>query len=124
MEVFRDSRFEIRSKSEGGCIDVQLSLATSSGSVRAEEERNRLATAASLRPLLEPRAVAIVGASRDLSSIGRRVLDAVMAAGFNGPVYAVNPNSTEIAGLRSYGSVATFRRESIWPWLPSPRRSS
>jgi acetate---CoA ligase (ADP-forming) len=81
IEVFRDSGFEIRSKPEGGCVDVQLSLAASSGCVRAEEERNRLATAASLRPLLEPRAVAIIGASREASSIGRRVLDALMAAG-------------------------------------------
>ena len=104
IEVFRDSGFEIRSKSESGCVDVQLSLAASSGSVRAEEERNRLATAASLRPLLEPRAVAIVGASREASSIGRRVLDALMSAGYKGQVYPVNPRAMEIAGLKAYES--------------------
>ena len=32
--------------------------------------------------MLEPRAVAVVGASRDPASIGRRILDALVAAGF------------------------------------------
>ena len=104
LEVFRDSGFEIRSKSVSGSVDVQLSLDPSVTSVSAEEQRSRLATAASLGPLLEPRAVAVVGASRDRRSLGRRVLDAVMAAGFTGPVYAVNPQATEIAGLTAYHS--------------------
>ena len=104
LEVFRDSGFEIRSKSSGGSVDVRLSLAPSAATVSAEERRDRLATAASLRPLLEPRAVAVVGASRDPSGIGRRVLDAVLAAGFNGNVFAVNPKAAEVAGLSAYAS--------------------
>ncbi len=103
LEVFRDSGFEIRSKSSGGSVDVQLSIVPSAATVSAEERRQRLATAASLRPLLEPRAVAVVGASRDPSSIGRRVLDAVLA-GFTGKVYAVNPRAAEVAGLSAYAS--------------------
>ena len=77
LEVFRDSGFEIRSKSAEGCIDVQLLLEASAAGVEAEEERNRLATAASIHPLLAPRAVAVIGASRNPSNIGRRVLDAI-----------------------------------------------
>ena len=41
--------------------------------------------AASLRPLFRPRAVAVVGASRDPARIGRRVLDALLPADFDGP---------------------------------------
>src|SRR6185369_17223597 len=47
LEVFRDSGFEIRSKSSAGCVDVQLALAASAAGVAAEEERNRAATVAS-----------------------------------------------------------------------------
>ena len=54
LDVFRDSGFEIRSKTGDGCVDVALSLTASAASVAAAEERDRLATAASLRPLLEP----------------------------------------------------------------------
>jgi acetate---CoA ligase (ADP-forming) len=104
LEVFRDSGFEIRSKSAGGAVDVQLSLTPSAATVAAEERRHQLATAASLRPLLRPGAVAVVGASRDTASIGRRVLDAVLAAGFSGRVYAVNRRASEVAGLPTFPS--------------------
>ena len=65
LEVFRDSGFEIRSKSSGGAVELQLSLTPSAEGVRAAEERDRAATAASLRPMLAPAAVAVIGASRD-----------------------------------------------------------
>ncbi len=104
LEVFRDSGFEIRSKSEGGCVDVTLSLLPSATGSERDDERRRIATVASLRPLLEPRAVAVVGASRRPASIGRRVLNAIVAAGFNGAIYPVNAEADEIAGLKTYAS--------------------
>jgi acetate---CoA ligase (ADP-forming) len=104
LEVFRDSGFEIRSKSEAGCVELQLSLAPSAEGVRRAEERDRVATVASLRPMLVPRAVAVVGASRDVTAIGRRVFDALRAAQFNGPVYPVNAHAAEIDGVPCYSS--------------------
>ena len=105
LDVFRDSGFELRSKSAAGCLEVVLTLTPSVDGVRSAEARHRRATAASLRPMLEPRAVAVVGASRDPASLGRRIFDALVAAGFSGPVYPVNPAAGEVAGLRAYRSV-------------------
>src|SRR6185369_12379845 len=105
VEVFRDSGFEVRSKSAPGVIDVTLTLTASAEGVVSAEARRRRATAASLRPMLEPRAVAIIGATRTPDSIGRRILDALAAAGFTGPIYPVNPAATEIAGRQAYASV-------------------
>ena len=105
IEVFRDSGFEVRSKSAAGVIEVTLTLTPSAEGVVSAEARRRRATAASLRPMLEPRAVAIIGASRDPGSIGRRVLEAMIGARFGGPVYPINPAATELAGLRAYPSV-------------------
>jgi acetyl coenzyme A synthetase (ADP forming)-like protein len=104
LEVFRDSGFEIRSKSSAGSVELQLTLAPSAEGVRVAEERDRAATAASLGPMLNPAAVAVVGASRDPLSIGRRVLDALRAAGFKGPIYPVNPGASELDGIRCYPS--------------------
>ena len=104
LEVFRDSGFEIRSKTDGGCVDVTLSLTPSATGSERDDERRRTATVASLHPLLEPQAVAVIGASRRATSIGRRVLNAVVAAGFNGAIYPVNPQAGEIAGLKAYAS--------------------
>ena len=104
LEVFRDSGFEIRSKLAGSAVDVEFTLASSVASVAAGEKRQRIATAASLRPLFEPQAVAVIGASRNPSNIGRRVLDSLIAAGYRGHVYPVNPHASEIAGLNAFGS--------------------
>jgi acetyl coenzyme A synthetase (ADP forming)-like protein len=61
-----------------------------------------------LRALFAPRAVAVIGVSRDKAGFGRRVFDNLLAGGFRGPVYAVNPHAPEIAGIaghRAYRSI-------------------
>jgi len=104
LEVFRDSGFEVRSKSGSGVVDVRLSVNASPGGLVAIDERDRLGTVASLKPILEPQSVAIVGASRDGSHIGRRVLEALTSGGFRGAVFPVNPHLDELDGRRCYRS--------------------
>ena len=103
-EVFRDSGFEIRSRSAEGTVDVQLSLTPTAEGVATAERRRRLATAASLRPMLIPRAVAVIGASREPGKMGGRILQALTVGGFLGPVYPVNPSAAEIAGRPAFRS--------------------
>lgn len=55
-----------------------------------------------LARLLAPRSVAVIGASRDTGSIGRRVYEAIVAAGFAGPVHVVNRHGGDIAGRPVY----------------------
>jgi len=110
LDVFRESGFEIRSVSERGCVNVQLALDATDRSVVAAERRDALAAATSLRPLLEPASVAVIGASRDPSSIGRRLLRALVSGGFRGPVYPVNPHAEQLEGLACLSSVASLPR--------------
>jgi len=105
LEVFQESGFEIRSKTERGCATVLLSLNPTSESIAAAERRHALATVVSMRPLMTPRTVAVIGASRDPASIGHRVLRAIVDATFAGAVYPINPHAAEIAGLTCYPSI-------------------
>jgi acetyl coenzyme A synthetase (ADP forming)-like protein len=73
--------------------------------VTLPEMRDRAAATVSLRPFFRPRSVAVVGASRDPSSIGGRLLDALVANRFQGPVYPVNPKAPAIGGIRAYPTV-------------------
>ncbi|MBI2716555.1 MAG: acetate--CoA ligase family protein [Rhizobiales bacterium] len=59
-----------------------------------------------LSHLFEPRGVAIVGASADLTRIGGQPVRALNRFGFRGAVYPVNPKYQAIDGLRCYASVA------------------
>jgi len=58
-----------------------------------------------LQTLFSPRSVALVGIPRSFK-IGTLFLMALKDQGFAGPIYPVNPNATEIDGLRSYPRVA------------------
>src|SRR5690606_9702903 len=74
------------------------------------EERDLQATVASLDAFFHPQSVAVVGASRDPASIGQRVLKNLIASGFNGPVFPVNPKADVVASIPAYPSVREIPR--------------
>lgn len=55
-----------------------------------------------LRPLLNPRSVAIVGASAREGSFGNYTVSELLVGGFKGVCYPINPNYQEILGQRCY----------------------
>jgi len=105
-EVFRESGYAVRETFEGDDMEVELSVIPTETSVTRSEVRDRIATTASLRPLFQPRAVAVLGASRDPARIGNRLVQALVTNRFQGPIYPVNPKATEVAGLQAYPSVS------------------
>ncbi len=62
-------------------------------------------TAPDLSRLLDPRGVAVIGASTDLSRIGGQPIRLLTEYGYRGKVYPVNPKYTEVKGLRCYPDV-------------------
>jgi acetyl coenzyme A synthetase (ADP forming)-like protein len=105
IEVFRHSGFELREQREDGSIEVDFGVQPSAASVEQVELRDQVFTAASLRPFFRPNAVAVIGASREPSSIGYRVLEALVMNRFQGPVYPVNPKAPVLSSIRAYPSV-------------------
>jgi acetyl coenzyme A synthetase (ADP forming)-like protein len=105
LDVFRRSGFSVAEKPDGEVVEVDLSVIPSAASVEQLELRDRVATAASLRPFFAPKAVAVVGASRDPSSIGFRILEGLVHNRFQGPVYPINPKASVIGCIRAYPSV-------------------
>jgi len=58
-----------------------------------------------LRGFFAPKSVALVGASGDRSRFGGKVLDRLLHFGSTGEVFAVNPSSREVQGVRCYPSL-------------------
>lgn len=105
LDVFRTSGFTLSSRFESGYVEIDLSVVPTEASVARAELRDRVATNASLRPFFQPSSVAIVGASRSSANIGHRILNAIVAAGFKGSVYPVNPNADALLKLKCYPAV-------------------
>jgi predicted CoA-binding protein/GNAT superfamily N-acetyltransferase len=90
---------------EEGVMEVRVPTTPDEAALAAVSARDRTAEHWSLRPLMAPTSVAVVGAGRRPGGIGHEVLRALLAGGYTGPVYPVNPHATEIAGRTAYPSV-------------------
>src|SRR5262245_9841849 len=62
----------------------------------------------SFERLFHPRAIAIIGASSDLTRIGGHPIKALQNAGYRGSIFLVNPKYTEIHGLKCYPDAAAI----------------
>jgi acyl-CoA synthetase (NDP forming) len=74
-----------------------------------------------LRPLLSPRSVAIVGASSSPDKAGYALMHNLVAAGFHGKIYPINPRADEILGRTAYGSVAAVAEPIDLAFIVLPR---
>jgi acetyl coenzyme A synthetase (ADP forming)-like protein len=62
----------------------------------------------SIEPLLRPRSIAVIGASRRRDAIGGAILHNLLEMGFQGPVYPVNPTADHIQSVAAYPDVASI----------------
>jgi acetyl coenzyme A synthetase (ADP forming)-like protein len=56
--------------------------------------------------LLAPGAIAVIGASTRAETLGGKVLQNLLAGGFHGPVYPVNPRATSVQSVRAYRTIS------------------
>jgi acyl-CoA synthetase (NDP forming) len=56
-------------------------------------------------PIFYPKSIAVVGVSQNMFKVGSVWCKALIDAGFNGPIYPVNPRGGEFLGLKVYASI-------------------
>jgi acyl-CoA synthetase (NDP forming)/GNAT superfamily N-acetyltransferase len=106
INVFRDSGFEVHQAMEGGSIHVEFPVGGLASLRERVELRDRIAAANSMLPLLQPRIVAVVGASRDHAAMGSQIFRSILLGNFGGTVYPVNHQIASIHGVHAYPSVS------------------
>ena len=75
-----------------------------------------------LRAALVPRSVALVGASRRSGALGTYVLDNLVAGGFKGEIYPVNPKYKELAGRRCHARLTDLPQTPDLVVVATPAR--
>ena len=104
LRVFADAGLPAKRRISDGVVELTFPLPVGQDEHRlghyleAVASRESRADVASLRPLLQPRSVAVVGASRRRATVGRAILHNIVTGGFTGPVYAVNPHAPAMEG--------------------------
>jgi acyl-CoA synthetase (NDP forming)/GNAT superfamily N-acetyltransferase len=111
LKVFTDVGLPVQRHYEDGVWELTFPLPSEDGGtaldsyLNAVAERERRADTASLRHILAPESVVVIGASRRPGTVGRAILDNIRAGGYSGRVYAVNPRARQIGGEHCLASV-------------------
>ena len=111
LRVFADVGLPAKRRIAGDTVELTFPLPGGDDTYRLGDylesvaSRESRADVASLRPLLQPRSVAVVGASRRRGTVGRAILHNIVTGGFTGPVYAVSPHAQTMEGVPCVASV-------------------
>ena len=104
--AFRNCGFGVDVTFEDGVEKLVVRLAETPLHDEKSARRAEIAAAASMTRVLAPRSVAVVGASREPGKIGAHVLHNLIATGFRGEVFPINPSAGEIEGKKAYARVS------------------
>ncbi|MFC1944386.1 acetate--CoA ligase family protein [Chloroflexota bacterium] len=77
--------------------------------------------ATQMKLFMEPRSVAAVGVTRSTGGYSFNILENLMVYGFEGKLYAVNPNAEKIMGATSYPSVKELPEDVDLAVIATPR---
>lgn len=90
IKVFTDAGYTQRRSFEDGVVRLEFGLEPTERSLAVQRAREQRAEARSVRRLLAPGSVAVIGVGRAPGGVGRAVLGNLRAAGFQGALHAVN----------------------------------
>ncbi len=105
VNVFRASGFPVSIRATPGSLEVEFPISLTEEAVDRFERRDTASAVAAMRTFLSPASVAVVGASRDSTSIGGQLFRNLLMSEFHGAVYPVNPKATVVQGVPAYASI-------------------
>jgi len=111
LQMLRESGFPIHTRSEPGEVHAEFPTELTPESLTQFEDRERIAAIAAMQHLLAPKSVAVIGASHNRGSIGAELFHNIIAVGFRGALFPVNPTASAIEGIPAYASVKDIKED-------------
>ena len=106
LSVFAGAGFDVQRKTEFGEVHLSLDLRPTARLEERVADRTHVASVASLRSLLAPRSVAVVGASARADSVGGAIFRGIVQGGFTGVAVPVHPDGGVVVASRAVRSLA------------------
>ncbi|HWI72438.1 MAG TPA: GNAT family N-acetyltransferase [Baekduia sp.] len=106
LHVFGNAGFGVRRASTGGIVHLALDLTPTVTLAERIDDRTHAATVASLRALLAPRSIAVVGASAREGSVGGAIFRGIVEGGYRGVATPVHPDRGIVGSTRAVGSLS------------------
>lgn len=105
IAVFRESGFPIEVSAGAGQLHITFPTSLTPEAIEKFDNRERIASENSLKLFFNPRAVAVIGASRERGTIGGEIFHNLLTYGFEGPVYPINPAAGVVQCVPAYPSI-------------------
>ncbi|MFE6648852.1 GNAT family N-acetyltransferase [Nocardioides sp. NPDC057772] len=105
FDVLRHAGFDLTSTPHHETVEVRFPVRLTERVLAAMTAREQEADADSIRTLLRPRSVAVIGASRRDSHPGHQVVRNLLRARFTGTVHPINPHCDYLLGMRCHSSI-------------------
>ena len=105
LGVFQSAGYEVASRLDEGVVEVAFDIDPTGAALAAMDRRERAAEAASVRPMLAPTSVAVVGAGKGRGGLGAEVFRNLLDNGFRGAVHPVNHDADLVEGIPAFRSV-------------------
>src|SRR4029079_7296439 len=91
--------------SKRGAIAADVSIVLDFDAKPARHRPPESEGLASMNRLMQPRSVAVIGASSEAGKIGNSVMKNLINGGYQGQIYPIHPSADEIMGRKAYKSV-------------------
>jgi len=111
LRVFAAAGLEVRRRFADGVIELTMPLPSPDSQqfgsyLDKVAGRASRADIASLRSVLQPASIAVIGAGRHRGSVGREILHNIVAGGYTGQIHPVNARGGYVEGLAALTSPA------------------
>ncbi len=111
LSVFQGYGFHMKREVIGDVYHITFPLTKTPEVIKKKEERALTATINSLKHIIQPRSVAVIGASNRPGAIGQLVFQSIIQNKFSGVVYPVTTSSSAVMSVKSYYSITDIPGE-------------
>jgi len=105
LMMFKNMGFQMDRELEYDVYRVVMDIYLTPTVEEKSSEREKTAAIASLRAFLNPRSIAVIGASRTPGTLGNTLFRNILQGGFKGVLYPVNPSADVVASVKAYPSI-------------------
>lgn len=106
ISVFTDAGFDVRRQHDDGVVLVEFPIDPTERSEEVRAEREHRAEARAMERMLTPSSILVAGVSATRDSVGGRILAALEASGFAGPVHVVTRDAFEVGGRAAHARIS------------------
>lgn len=123
LSVFRKAGYGLSGSTSYGVTHLEFPIAQTELMRARAEVQEAEAERASLRSVLAPQSIAVIGASRNQKSVGGALFRNLVRWGFQGTVYPINPAAKSVAGVRAYPCIAELTEPPELAFITVPAQA-